>query len=382
MKYEITNHFPNEIIYEEEGPFVSLYQPTHRSFPENKQDTIVFGNLLRVIENSFNMYNKDLAESILKPLYKLEKDLSFWNNTLDGIAVLASKNKCVIYNLQSPVKEFVSLADSFHIKPLIMAFQSLDSYQVLGLSRNNFSIYQGNRYGFLEIELAQDVPRKLEDVLGKDLTEPYLSHGSYGGTGGSAMYHGHADNKFEIDKDTEKYFRYVGKYVYENFSKPSKLPLILISLKEYHSLFKDLSNNKYLINECIDYSYDSLTTDDIKTKVADVINSINSEKISGLVESFKNAEAESLASSDIINVSKAAFEGRIKTVLIEKNKTMSGKINHSNGSVEYQTEQDNSYSDLLDNIAQLVLLYKGEVFILPKDKMPSKTGISAIFRYI
>ena len=196
------------------------------------------------------------------------------------------------------------------------------------------------------------------------------------------MYHGHADNKFEIDKDTEKYFRYVGKYVYENFSKPSKLPLILISLKEYHSLFKDLSNNKYLISESIDYSYDSLTTDDIKTKVADVIDSINSEKISGLVESFKNAEAESLASSDIIYVSKAAFEGRIKTVLIEKNKTMPGKINHSNGTVEYQTEQDNSYSDLLDNIAQLVLLYKGEVFILPKDKMPSSTGISAIFRYI
>ena len=54
MKYEITNHFPNEIIYEEEGPLVSLYQPTHRSFPENKQDNIVFGNLLRVIENSFN----------------------------------------------------------------------------------------------------------------------------------------------------------------------------------------------------------------------------------------------------------------------------------------------------------------------------------------
>nr|HPJ76698.1 hypothetical protein [Clostridia bacterium] len=204
MNYEITNQFPNEIIYEEKGPFISLYQPTHRSYPDNKQDTIVFSNLLRVIENSFNGNNKDIADSMLKPLYKLEKDLSFWNNTLDGIAVLASKNKCVIYNLQSPVKEFVSLADSFHIKPLIMAFQSLDSYQVLGLSRNNFSIYKGNRYGFSEIELAPDVPRKLEDVLGEDLTEPYLSHGSYGGTGGSAMYHGHADNKFEIDKDTEK----------------------------------------------------------------------------------------------------------------------------------------------------------------------------------
>ncbi|HCJ94776.1 MAG TPA: hypothetical protein DHV69_06140, partial [Sphaerochaeta sp.] len=185
MAYEIAYQFPNEIMYQEEGPFVSLYQPTHRHFPENKQDPIVFKNLLRVIEQSLGKkYEKDLIGSIMKPFFELEEDTNFWNTTADGLAVLASRNKCVLYNLQIPVKEFATVAESFHIKPLIKAFQSLESYQLLGLSRTGFTLYQGNRYGFTEIVLPPDTPRTQEEVLGKQLTDPYLSHGSYGGAGG------------------------------------------------------------------------------------------------------------------------------------------------------------------------------------------------------
>jgi len=31
-------------------PFLSLYQPTHRCHPENRQDPIRFGNLVRELE--------------------------------------------------------------------------------------------------------------------------------------------------------------------------------------------------------------------------------------------------------------------------------------------------------------------------------------------
>ncbi|MFO7612051.1 MAG: hypothetical protein R6W99_06160 [Clostridia bacterium] len=382
MLYEITNRFPNEMIFEEGGPFISLYQPTHRSFPENKQDTIVFKNLIRVIENSLDQkHEKSFIDSIMKPLYELEKDKHFWENTADGIAVLASRNKCIIYNIQGAVKEFATVANSFHIKPLIKAFQSVESYQLLGLSRNNFTLYQGNRYGFSEVELIPDAPRTLDEVLGKQLTESYLSHGSYGGTSGNAMFHGHGDVKQEIDKDTEKYFRYVDHFVLENYSKPSKLPLILVALLEYHSLFKKLSNNSYLIEEGINISYDSLEMEEIKSKAMEIIEPINSEKILNIIEAYGNAEAESLGSSDLAQVVKAAFESRIETVLIEENKIVPGKIDYNTGALIYGAIGEPECDDILDDIAELVLRRKGEVLILPKDKMPVSTGAAAIYRY-
>jgi len=382
MAYEIVYRFPHEIIYQEEGPFISLYQPTHRHFPERKQDPIVFKNLLREIENSLSRkYEKDLVSLITKPFYELEEDEDFWNNTSDGIAVLASRNKCIIYNLQGAVKEFAAAADSFHIMPLLEAFQSVESYQLLGLSRYNFTLYQGNRYGFSEIALPPGTPRTLEEVLGEQLTHSNLSYGSYEGTGGHTMHHGHGDVKQEVNIDTEKYFRYVDNFVTENYSKSSKLPLILVSLMEYHSLFKTISNNPYLIEDCVNNSYESLDMDELKSKVLEIIEPINLKKIQNLTEAYKNAEAKSLGSSDLAQVAMAAFDSRVETVLIEEDRIVPGKIDFNTGAVKYDAVDNSDCDDILDDIAQLTLMRKGDVLILPKDKMPDTTGVSAIYRF-
>ena len=135
MLYEIVHQFPDDMIFEEKGPFISLYQPTHKHFPENKQDPIVFKNLIRKIEQSLQKKaEKRLVISIMKPFYELEEDKDFWNTTSTGIAVLASQNKCIVYKLHSVVKEFAVVADSFHIKPLIKAFQGMECYHLLTLS--------------------------------------------------------------------------------------------------------------------------------------------------------------------------------------------------------------------------------------------------------
>jgi hypothetical protein len=278
MLYEIVQQFPKDMHFNENGPLVSLYQPTHRSFPENKQDPIVFKNLVREIEKSLEkLPSFDLVDQVMKPFYELKEDPEFWNHTSDGIAIFASTDKCIVYNLDNPVEELAVIGDSYQIKPLIKAFQSTESYQLLGLSRENFTLYQGNRYGFEEIAIAQDAPRTMTEVLGDQLSDPHLSHGSYGGSG-STMYHGQGDVKHEIDKDTEKYFRYVDAYVLEHYSKVSELPLILVSLKEYHSHFKKLSNNPYLLDEGINKSSESMDLDEMRDQANIIIEAINRKK--------------------------------------------------------------------------------------------------------
>ncbi len=382
MLYSIVQNFPKDMIFKESGPLISLYQPTHRSFPANKQDPIVFKNLLREIENSLRQKtDDDFIDLIMKPFYELKDDKDFWNNTSDGLAVLASQNKCIVYNLHNPVKEFAVVANSFHIKPLLKAYQGVENYQILGLSRENFTLYQGNRYGFHEIKIDSDTPRTMQDVLGEELSDSYLSHASYAGAGRTTMYHGHGDVKLEIDKDTEKYFRYVDSFVFENYSKPSKLPLILVSLMEYHSEFKKLSNNSYLLEEGIHKSIGSQELDEIQTKAQQIIEAINVGRLQNISEAFANHEAESLGSSDLAQVSKAACENRVDTILIEEDKIVPGKIDYENGEIKLGNIGSPDYDDILDDLAELVLLGGGSVLLLAKDLMPSTTGIAAIYRY-
>lgn len=382
MLYEIVRRFPDDMIFNEEGPFISLYQPTHRHFPDNKQDIIMFSNLMREIENSLKQqYDNDFIQSIMKPFYQLEENRSFWNSTLDGIAVLASQNKCIVYNLHNSVKELAIVADSFHIKPLIKAFQSMERYHLLGLSRNNFTLYKGNRNGFTEIEFDPDIPRTPEEVLRTLLTDSNLNQGTYSGTSGFTVFRGHSDAKEETDKDTEKYFRYADRFILENYSKPSKLPLILVALKEYHSWFKKISHNPYLIEEGIYNSYDSLEMDQLEKKALEIIKSLNSEKIQKLMESYESANAESLGSSDLTHVARAAFEGRIETVLIEEDRIIPGKIDAESGDIISCTIDNPHCDDLLDDIIELVLKNSGKAVILSKENMPGLSGVAAIYRY-
>lgn len=382
MLYEVVSDFPNEILNEKEAPFITLYQPTHRHRPENKQDLIRFKNLVQEIENSLReKYNKKKIEEIMKPFYSLAEDRLFWNHTLDGLAILRAGDKCTIYNLQRPVKELALVSDSFHIKPLIRIFQSADRYHLLGLSRNEFTLYEGNRYGFEEIEMDPNIPRTLKEVVGEEYSKPYVTAGTYGGPGGAGTFHGHGSRKDEINKDTEKFFRYVDRFVLENYSRPSGLPLMLVALGEYHTLFYNISYNPFLMEDGIKISYEALDGTQLRESVWEKIEPLYLEKTRSLVEEYNEACAKFLGSDDLAQIARAALNNNINTLMIESDRIVPGKINLDTGELIRGDLKDPDTDDLLDDLAEMVFKNRGEVVVLPKERMPTSTGAAAIYRY-
>jgi hypothetical protein len=195
-------------------PCLSLYQPTHRHHPDNQQDPIRFGNLVKVLEESLlQQFPKDEIRPLLEPFLALADDRDFWNHTLDGLAVLGAKGMFRVYRLQRPVAELAVVADSFHTKPLMRILQSADRYHVLGVNRQEIKLFEGNRDALDEIEPAQGVPRTLTEALGEELTEPHQTVASYGGVGDghSAMHHGHGGKESEVDIDAERFFRAIDR---------------------------------------------------------------------------------------------------------------------------------------------------------------------------
>lgn len=381
MKYEIINEFPHEILEEKEGPLVSLYQPTHRHRPENNQDTIRFKNLVQKIERDLKDNFKDInLEKFMKPFYDLLEDRIFWNSTLDGLAILANKNRFVIYKLKRIVHETAIVSDHFYVKPLIRAFQSADRYHLLGLKRDEYKLFEGNRYGFEEVELGEDMPKTIEDALGKEYTESYLSHGSYGGAGGTAMYHGHGGRKDEIDKDTERFFRIIDKLIWENYSRDSNLPLILVSLPEHQTEFRNVSKNNNLLDEGVKVDYEALDMEELKDSAWKVIEPYYIKRTQKLVDRFKEAQAQFLGSDDLAQISKAIIENRVDTILIESNKKIEGRINRETGDLE-KPKVNELEMDILGDLAEMILQTGGNIIMLPKERMPTETGVAAMYRF-
>ena len=174
----------NELTSVQQRPCLSLYQPTHRHHPENQQDPIQFRNLVKEAEASLRQKYPDVeTRRLLEPFEALAQDDDFWNHTLDGLAVLGAPDLFRVFTLPRPVTGLVVVAESFHTKPLRRFLQSVDRYQVLGLSLSKIRLFEGNRHALDDIELAPGVPRTITKALGGELTEPHQKVSSHGGVG-------------------------------------------------------------------------------------------------------------------------------------------------------------------------------------------------------
>ena len=135
-------------------PCLSIYQPTHRHHPDNQQDLIRFRNLVKALEQSLQKeYSARDVGPLLDPFHKLAVDSAFWNCTLNGLAVLGSTGFFRTYRLQRSVPELAIVANSFHLKPLVRILQSADAYQILGVSRQQIKLFEGNRDALDKVEL-------------------------------------------------------------------------------------------------------------------------------------------------------------------------------------------------------------------------------------
>jgi hypothetical protein len=366
-------------------PCLSLYQPTHRYAPDNQQDPIRFGNLVRELEESLlQQFTKDELQQILEPFQALAKNHDFWNHSLDGLAVLAARGMFRVYKLQRPVDELAVVADSFHIKPLLRILQSADRYQILGLSRKQIKLFEGNRDALDEIEPAQGVPRTMIDALGEELTVPSQTVASYGGVGvgHSPIHHGHGGGEPEVDIDAERFFRAVDRAVMTQHSQPSGLPLILAALPEHHHMFHSVSHNPFLMRESIDYHPDALSSiAELRQRAWQLMEPHYLARLDTLVEEFGNAKADDLGDDDLAHVAKAVVGGRVSILLIEACREVPGRINTETGNIELSKLNNPKVNDILDDLGKLTLTMHGQVVVVPSERMPTKSGIAAIYRY-
>ena len=364
------------------GPCVSLYQPTHLHYPQNRQDPIRFRNLLKTVDRSLRQeYRAADARVLLAPLESLAADTAFWNHTGHGLAVLAAPDVFRAYRLRRPVPERAVVAGSFHLKPLLRIAQSADAYHVLALNRQGIRLFEGTRDALVEVELLPGV-RTLTEALGEERTEPHLTVASYGSAGGGfARRHGHGSRKDEIDIDTERFFRAVDRWIREHYSEPSGLPLILAALPEYHTPFRRVSQNAALTAEGVQIDPSSLDIDELRRRAWRVLEPQYLDRLARLLELFGSAEAGGRGSRDLHAMALAAVKGRVATLLVDADRLVPGSIAGDSGRLEFGDLAHPDVDDALDDLAELVLKRGGDVVVVPGARMPIDTGAAAIYRF-
>lgn len=362
-----------------EPPCISLYQPTHRHHPDSEQDPIRYRNLRRGLENSLkHKYPPRKVRGLLENYRALEHDRQFWNHRTDGLAILSSPESFQIFELQRPVQELLIVANNFYTKPLLRILQSADRFQILCVSRHEAALYEGNRDALDPVDLI-DVPATITEALGEELTAPRLSVRS--APSGATVYFGGGQKPDEVDADRDRFFRAVDRAVLANHSRKSGLPLLLAALTEHHAAFRALSRNPFLAPHGIEIDPGAVDLEELRALAWERVEPLYLERLAALVERYELGKSRQLASDDLAEIAFATLAGRIGTLLVEADRQIPGQIDRATARVERGDLAHPDIGDVLNDLAEWVLELKGEVVMVPAQRMPSSTGVAATYRY-
>jgi hypothetical protein len=126
---------------------------------------------------------------------------------------------------------------------------------------------------------------------------------------------------------------------------------------------------------------EALDLDQLRAEAWGVVEPVYLHRLAKLSDDFQAARSRDHGSDDIAQIAKAAIAGRVGNLLIEDNRQIPGKIDRATGQVQSADLSDPEIDDVLDDLAEAVLRMKGEVVVVPTERMPSKTGAAATYRF-
>lgn len=366
MKYNVTTSFLPTLFSDKQGPFVSVYFDTTPFVTERSHHQIK-------LKNSISQLKKHNVEThFTDELSTLLDDMTFWDQLRHGCVILMNQSENYVYFLEKSVPTMVKYGDQPYLLPLIHHFQQVMDVQCLLLNREEFKLYEGTFLRLHKMDFPTDDPITSKEVLGTETSERYFSNAPSGRMQGD-------DGKSTLeDVDMERYFNYVDKYVYDNISKHSKLPLILVALPEYHPVFRDISQNEFLFKHGIKMDWSRFSTDTLENQLETLMRPHVRDLTKDLRNRFKSLQANGQASDFTEDVIVSILEQRGETLMINKQSTLNGLLNTDDHTFLLDEHRTN---DLRNELALLALNAKTKVLVLDEDEMPTTQPMAVITRY-
>jgi hypothetical protein len=357
---------------------LTLSMPTHKTGEEMKQDPIRFKNLLKKADTLLKNYIKDerKREQYLEEVSALQNDMSFWNHSDRGLVITINKDLMEIFKLPYEVQERVYVQDHFLVTPLLPMISVNGTYGVLALSQSNVRLLHCSRETVTDItpsEIAKSADEYLE-------VEPE-SHLQFhtGSSSGEAMFFGHGSGEEDKRVITEQFFREVEKGITETMRQIGD-PLVLIGLEENNALYRSINKYDRLLDDSVKMNPDEQSDTNLQKKGWEIVTDYFLRDLYKAMDLF-DGKSSDLISNNMDEIITSTIMGKSDVLFISNNEQSWGRYDADNHTVHYNGHQGKDDYDLLNWTAIKAMENGAKVFMLPKDEMPNRTTIAALFRF-
>ncbi|MGB3212511.1 MAG: hypothetical protein WBB19_17555 [Desulforhopalus sp.] len=380
---KIEKHEIESLLKVEEWPAISIYMPVSRI--GDQQDSIRYKNCITEVERRLiNMGMRTTeARTLLESEYDLVMDAEYWKNLgQDGMVVFLSGSTVLRYSLPVSFNEMVMVGRRFHVRPLLPLLAGRP-YLVLALSGNRLQLFQGDRFQLEEIDLPEDTPRSMSDVLQYDDPERQLQFHTKTGTAGGkrgAMFHGQGVGIDDQNHNLERYFQEVDRSLFP-LLEDGRVPIILAGTEELHACYRGITRSHTILPRGIAGNVSELSEEILHQKAWDIAGDYFSEQEQEVVRNFQDNLGSVKVIDDLESVLTAAFDGRIEVLFVAENEQVWGIFDREKRQVTVKKQDEGQVVNLLDEAVFLTFDKKGAVHVKKNDDMPTNSIVSAQLRY-
>jgi hypothetical protein len=125
----------------------------------------------------------------------------------------------------------------------------------------------------------------------------------------------------------------------------------------------------------------SLSLDELRRRAWQQLEPVYLERLAVLIGEFAAARSRHRGLDDLSEIAVATIAGRVQVLLVEADRQLAGRVDPATGRIEQGEWTDPEVGDVLSDLAGAVLRMKGQVVVVPRERMPTGTGAAATCRY-
>lgn len=233
----------SELTPPTEGPVVSLYLPTEYKRLRSNKERIEVKDLLKQAKQQIDAHYP--AQPNNKILVHLDEvvnapDEEIWLNAETSVALFADKNHVYIANLYHKVDPQVHVGDTWELGPAEGDGFQHTPYYILAVSADRFGLIKGVGNCLDRIDVKNGgIAAQFGDIMNDQSNAPALDHHEL--MDKLNPYHDYRSRAEVVDLEAEKFFRYINKAVQNTLLPGNASPVILASLPEHQTKFREIA---------------------------------------------------------------------------------------------------------------------------------------------
>jgi hypothetical protein len=342
-------------------PALSILLPTHRTFPENKQDPILVKNLVDEAKQRLSEeFSKREIEPLLDRLDTLVGEIDY-PHTLDGLALYVGPDFAKLYNLPFSVPGRVVIDKTFATRDLVYGLHREQSYWVLLLSQSSTRLIAGTG-------------ETLEEVQDKNFPLQMT------GPGATAPLPHEADSSY-LDDRHRRFFQQVDNALTEYIEEDS-IPLIVGGVVRQIAFFQEVSQHTSAIAGTLSGNFDKATLHELTPPVLPILRSVRQTQRAEALQALDAGVSAGKVVSTVGEVWRSAREGRGSLLLVEKNYHIPAVL-AENGDLILVDRVGGTevIDDAVDEIIEAVLAKGGSAVMVDDGTLADYQQIALILRY-